>query len=385
MSAYHQMGHDSESMVLEPELIRFAGAILSPVNYAPAKMIEQCARFRDQRSSFDIIFDPQLYEPQSSRGRLPKWPYLPTDMDTADQSSLRWWQGIVDQMLLATEAFKPDAICSPASMPRTFDDSYYDMIVTVGNNLCEKLAGVSTRPVLTALVGLTDLGRNERHLIVASILTKFKGEEIYLVLSDDEIPRNERTDSGALESSARLIRLLSNAGFKVIVGFTSSEMILWKAAGAHGVASGKFFNLRRFTYGRWDDDASQGGRSVWYWFEPSLLAFLREADLRRFMRDFPISSSHQHNPYSQGMLGKLRDPEQERMLADSWRQFLFWFAQCEMEIGNDVSKVENMLAEASAGWRGVHAAKLPFEEVRNSGDWIRAWSIAINELSRRPA
>lgn len=384
MSAYHQMGDKSESMALEPELAGFAGAILSPVNYAPAKMVEQCARFRAQLSKFDIIFDPQLYEPKTNRGKLPEWPYLPRDFDTADQSSLIWWQNIVDQMVLTVDVFKPDAICSPAPMPRAFDDSYYDMIVTVGNNLYERLAGMSARPVLTALVGLTDLGRNERHLTVASILSKFKGEEIYLVLSDIEIPRNERTDSGALEGAARLIRLLSSAGFKVIVGFTSSEMVLWKAAGAHAVATGKFFNLRRFTYGRWDGDASQGGRKMWYWFEPSLLAFLREADLRRFMGDFPISPSHQQNPYSQGMLEKLRDPEQERMLADSWRQFLFWFAQCEAEIGNDVSKVESMLVEASDAWSRVHDANLPFEEVRNSGEWIRAWSIAINELSRRP-
>lgn len=381
MSTYHQMGHDSESMLLEPELNRFAGAILSPVNYAPEKMVDQCKRIRGELRNFDIIFDPQLYEPQTSRGKLPKWPYLPKDLDTADQSSLRWWQNIVDQVILAADPFKPDAICSPASMPRAFDDSYYDTIVAVGNDLYDKLARTTPRPVLTALVGLTDLGRNERHLTVGSILSKFRGEEIYLVLSDDEPPRNERTDSGALEGAVRLIRLLSNAGFKVIVGFTSSEMILWKAAGAHSVASGKFFNLRRFTYGRWDDDASQGGRSVWYWFEPFLLAFMREADLRRFMKEFPISPSHQHNPYSQGMLAKLRDPEQERMLADSWRQFLYWFAQCEAEIGNDVSKVENMLAEATAVWQQVHDVKLPFEEVRNNGEWIRAWNIAINELA----
>jgi hypothetical protein len=384
MSAYHQMGHDSESMVLEQELNRFAGAILSPVNCAPDRMVEQCRRIRGELGKFDIIFDPQLYEPQSGRGKLPKWPYLPKDIDTADQSSMRWWQSIVDQVILAAEAFKPDAICSPASMPRAFDDSYYDTIVSVGNDLYGKLARASARPVLTALVGLTDLGRNERHLMVGSILSKFQGEDIYLVLADDEPPRNERRDSGALEGAARLIRLLSNAGFKVIVGFTSSEMILWKAVGAHSVASGKFFNLRRFTYGRWDDDANQGGRSVWYWFEPSLLAFIREADLRRFMREFPISPAHDVNPHSQAMLEKLRDPQQERMLADSWRQFLFWFAQSEGEIGNDMAKVQDMLAQAQGAWDQVHGTKLPFEEVRNNGEWIRAWSIALNELTRRP-
>jgi len=36
-------------------------------------------------------------------------------------------------------------------------------------------------------------------------------------------------------------------------------MILWKAAGATNCASGKYFNLRRFTLSRLDEPEENGG------------------------------------------------------------------------------------------------------------------------------
>jgi len=71
------------------------------------------------------------------------------------------------------------------------------------------------------LVGLLDLGRNQRYLQVGSILSRYSGKDIYLVFVDEEKPRNERLDSGALEGAARLIRVLSQSGFRITVGFTS--------------------------------------------------------------------------------------------------------------------------------------------------------------------
>jgi hypothetical protein len=270
-------------------------------------------------------------------------------------------------------------------MPRTFSDEYYDTIVTVANYVAEKTGSSGCRSILTALVGLTDLGRNQRYLSVASILGKFRGHHVYLVLADNHPPRLERTDSGALEGAARLIRLLAKAGYEVTVGFTSSEMILWKSAGAHNVASGKFFNLRRFTLGRWDEEAKKGGKPMWYWFEPSMLAFLREADINRFINEpFPLSELHRENPYSQGMLKKLKDPAQERMLADSWRQFLFWVAQCDAVLGTDIEKGSQIVAGAASMWKEVQAKKLKFEEEKNTGEWIHPWGVVINELLRRP-
>jgi len=384
MSAYHQLGHHSESMVLEQSLQAFSGVILSPVNYSPAETPGQCERFRHERPHFDVVFDPQLYVPQTGRGKLQEWTHMPTDLDTHDPSSVRWWAGVVDRVIDATQPFRPSAVCSPAPFPRAFDDGFYEMLVDTGNLLSARLRDTRVRPVLTALVGLADLGRNQRHLQVASLLSRFVAEDIYLLLADDEPPRFERADSAALEGAIRLIRLLTEAGFRVTVGCTSSEMILWKAAGAAHVATGKFFNLRRFTLSRWDDEAETGGRNISYWFEPSLLAFLREADLRRYMRDFPISELHEANPHSRRILEVLQDSTYTAWLAESWRQFLFWFAECERQLAENAGLTGALLQNATANWQRVHAVKLRMEEPRNDGAWVRAWDIALSEADRRP-
>jgi hypothetical protein len=102
------------------------------------------------------------------------------------------------------------------------------------------------------------------------------------------------------------------------------------------------------------------------------------------MKEFPIDPSHDANPFSQLILGKLDAAERKAWVADSWRQFLFWFAHCESVIGNDFTKCSEMVSNAEGTWHAVKGAKLKFEEERNNGDWVRAWNIVLNELDRRP-
>lgn len=384
MSAYHQLGHHSINLVYEPGLAAYKGAILSPINYSPTETKDNCAKIRKKCEGMDIIFDPQLYVPMQARGLLPSWDYMPDDVDTEDLTTETAWLGIIDEILTAVEGFAPDGICSPAPHPRAVSDDYYNLLATLGNDLNAKLKGSKSRAFLTALVDLRDLGLSKRYLQVASLLSKFQGTDIYLVLSDDTPPRQERAHSGELEAAARLIRLLRNAGYQVLVSTTSSEMLLWKAAGAHHVATGKFFNLRRFTRGRFDADEDSGGRSIWYWFEPSLLAFLREADLVRYKALFELSPSHAENPYSNVILQKREAEEKAPVLADSWRQFMWWFAHSEAALDQKSDEVMDMLDDAEEQWSAVMERRLRFEDRHNNGEWVRAWGIALNELMQRP-
>ena len=52
-------------------------------------------------------------------------------------------------------------------------------------------------------------------------------------------------DTEALKGAMLLIHSLVSAGIHTIVGFCSSDIILWKTAGANSCATGKFFNLRK--------------------------------------------------------------------------------------------------------------------------------------------
>ena len=100
-----------------------------------------------------------------------------------------------------------------------------------------------------------------------------------------------------------------------MVGFCSSDVVLWKIAGAEACATGKFFNLRRFTSSRFDEP-SQGGGQLPYWYEESLVAFLRESDVLRLQRRGELSDASLANPFGQAILEKfIQEPGR---LAGAW-------------------------------------------------------------------
>jgi|SRR6185369_16479962 len=112
MSAYMQMGHDTENLVGEQDLDEFVGIVLSPVNRDAPTLAENIQIFR-ARGHYDIVLDPQLYIPTSERGSLPQQPYFPGDLDTADLSSVGWWADLVGKLVPCVTSLKVDAVASP--------------------------------------------------------------------------------------------------------------------------------------------------------------------------------------------------------------------------------------------------------------------------------
>lgn len=374
MSAYQQMGHHSANLVEEPLLNGYQGAILSPVNYTEAEISEQVDRFGDDA---DMIFDPQLYFPQTERGQLRTWRYFPSDVDTADMSSDIWWERIVDELLSTCSEIKPNAICSPATVPRAYRNEYYAQVVQVGSFLTRRLEGADVRPVQTAIVSFADLSTPGRALEVSSILSRSTASTVYLVFVGDTQPRRELSDPEKLKGAMQLISSLENAGLEVIVGFTSSEMVLWKAAGASSCATGKFFNLRRFTSSRFDEP-SQGGGQLPYWFEESLLAFLRESDLLRLQNTGYIEPANISNPFGSRILERV-NTSGGAWLGEGWRQFMYAFADLEARISSDSVNVADLLERAEHTWLELDDHAILMEEARNDGTWLRPWRRALLE------
>ena len=88
------MGHHSVNLIDIPELSKFKGAILSPLNYSEDEIRLQVERMAEN-DKFEILFDPQLYYPKTDRIKLKEWSYFPNDVDTADMSSITWWNQLV--------------------------------------------------------------------------------------------------------------------------------------------------------------------------------------------------------------------------------------------------------------------------------------------------
>ena len=378
MSVFHQIGHDSENLLAEDELSGFGGAILSPLNYSPADITGQIATLRD-RENFITIFDPHLYRPQSDRLHLPEWDYYPKDVATADLSSEKWWAGVIDGVAKTAIGLGTTAVCSPAIVPKSFSDDFFVSLADHGNRLVAALRGTEVRPFQTLVVSLPELAAPDRAMRIASIVSRSRAADCMLVLIGDIEPRRELSDPEELKGAMRLIASLEAGDQRVTVCFCSSDLLLWKAAGATNCASGKFFNLRRFTLSRFDEPSGGGGQ-LSYWFEESLLSFLRQSDLLRVQARALLSDASKSNPFSVPILEAI--PAKKPWLALSWRHFLYWFADVERRLASGGVTADDLVNSADGAWASIEASKPPLfmEERQNDGAWVRQWRRALAEF-----
>lgn len=369
------MGHHSKNLLYVPELSIYSGAILSPVNYCEDEVISQVTALR-KRKDFEIVFDPQLYYPRSKRGKLPTWSYFPSDVDTSDIQSEAWWCNVADNLSEVCSNIKPTSVCSPAFTPNRFTNNYYSLLVQLGNYFIDSLQGTNICPIQTVIVGLADLAT--MLFQISSIVSRTKASSIYLVFISNINPRRELNKVEELKGAMKLIKLLEDCGLTVIVGFSSSDLILWKTAGASICATGKYFNLRRFTSSRFDEP-EEGGGQLPYWFEESLLAFLRESDIIRARNSNVLSKASLRNPFCNNIL--LSIEQGTPWLGLSWRQYLYAFGDLEYKIDKSIIDVQRLVIDAEQTWLKLEDENILMEEMRNNGEWVRTWRRALTEFN----
>jgi hypothetical protein len=277
-----------------------------------------------------------------------------------------------------------DSVCSPVVIPKVFDDKYYSTITRVGTELVGLFKRRDIYVLQTALVNMAELASSDRALEIGSIISQTDAERIYLVLVGTTFPRRELSDEDELKGAMQLVNSLERNNMKVLVGFCSSEVLLWKAAGASACASGKFFNLRRFTRQRFEEASAEGGGQLPYWFEENLLAFLRQNDLTRVRRHGLLSPVSLNNPFGKEILLNLDESQRTNMkpkpwLKTSWRQFLYWFADVEGRLAQGEVSAEDLLDTADTNWSKLDKAKALMVERENNGSWIRSWLNALRE------
>lgn len=376
MPVYHQMGHDSINLLSDSNLNQYAGAILSPINYEVDKVRKQIQDFK-VRENFELIFDPQLYAGHHSRETLKQWSYFPKEIETADFSSLEWWDKVNSSIVDSLKELEPHSVCTPAPIPRTFSLEYYGTIVDVGNALAEKCSPLGISTLQTLLINIEMLANKKSIMEIASIASKVRGDRIYLIFITDIEPRRELSDSTILAGAMRLIHELKNADLNVTVGFSSTELVLWKTAGADSCATGKFFNLRRFTKSRFNEPEGGGGGQLPYWVEESLFSFLRQGDVARLEKIGKINFSNSSNPLALEIEKCIR--ANEAWLKHAWRHYMWWFADFEKRIHLDSSIGDNLLKLAEENWAELEGKNILMDEPKNSGHWLRPWRQAIRE------
>jgi hypothetical protein len=383
MSTVMQMGHDTRNLVGEEDLHGFTGIVLSPVNRGSEDLATDVPVFKD-RGDFKITLDPQLYVPRSDRGFLPEYTYFPADIDSSDLTSASWWHALVQELAEYSERLGVDTLASPAVLPRSWDDEYYALCLQVANDLAGLLH--EKQDVLqTVVVDLATLGNPETALRIASIVSGTRCAGCYLVIVCSEEPRREIKDPQGLAGAMYLIRLLENAGKPVLVAYSSSDMVLYKAAGASHCGTGKFFNLRRFTESRFGEPTDGGGQLA-YWFEHSLLAFLRESDIRLLSavgRSDLLGEGFSDNVWTTQIREVLAADKGKAWVRLGWRQYLSWFWRTERELADEpFEKVKAWLEKSERRWLELEDNEVLLEDPRNDGGWLRPWRQALNVYGR---
>ena len=378
MGAFMQMGHDTKNLVGEKDLLGFDGIVMSPVNREPADLEQDMLEFRG-RGDYHIVLDPQLYVPQSERGYLSKYSYFPSDFDSADLTSKKWWQSQTKQLGTYSMKLGVDSVASPAILPRSWSDEYFTFCVAKANFLEEQLRG-KQKVWQTLVVELGALGSMDNVFRIASIISQTKCSAYYLVIVCSGEPRRELADSQGLAGAMHLVHLLESSEKPVLVAYSSSDMILYKAAGASHCGTGKFFNLRRFTPSRFGEEKKGGGQQA-YWFEHSLVAFLREGDiqlLREQGRTDCLASGNSENHWGGQILDLLSEDKGTAWVGMGWRQYLSWFWRTEHELNaHALVETKNWLKEAESRWLALDDDEVLFDDPRNNGNWIRPWRQAL--------
>jgi len=385
MAAYFQMGHHSENLVGEKGLEIFNGILLSPVNRLPVELAGDIEKFRD-RGDYDIVLDTQLYVPRSERGQLPSQPYFPDDFETADLSGKAWWNAINKEIYDYCNFLQPSSVATPVCIPNRWTDGYYKSVAETSYNLYKKFSKSPIRVYTTVLINTKELTASDQIYKIASILTSIPTDGYYIVFMNDTEPRREIADESQLFGIMQLIKELSNVDLPIIVGYCSSCMLLLKAAGATHCATGKFFNLRRFTKSRWEEPSS-GGTPMSYWFEQGLLAFLREPDLLRLMREGfgdIVGTGKSDNLWSKKILKHLETEPDKAWMGLGWRQYLNWFCEAENELNSKsrIKTARNWLKNAEENWMDLEDDDVLMDEVRNDGPWVRPWRQALMRFKK---
>lgn len=379
MSAYFQMGHDTENLVGERDLDEFKGIVLSPVNREPVKLQKSVEAF-SKKGRYDIVLDPQLYFPRRDRGHLQKHPYFPKDIDTADLSSVKWWQAAIEGIAKYASRLGVDSVASPAVFPKIWSQEYYSIMRDLAISLKKAISGERIRVLSSVMTHMTQLTSVEEVMSIASIMSEARCDGYYIIFVTDREPRREFQEEEELAGSMLLIRELKRTG-PVTIAYCSSDMLLFKAAGADHCGTGKFFNLRRFTKSRYDEP-SDGGGQLPYWFEQSLLAFLRGADVSRLVKggfSNIVGSGHSNSSWSEEILTILGAKKNAPWVKMGWCQFLSWFGRAEVQVSTNPSIVEEWLKTAEENWLKL-GDKILFDEPRNNGSWIRPWRQALAEF-----
>lgn len=378
MSVFHQLGHQADNLISDPLIGKYDGVVLSPVDYD----MSNTRRIIRQHCSgtFECIFDPQLYVVDSGRMRDSDWAYFPTDVDSADPSDDGWWNRLNDAISSTIENLDIGSVASPIVISKRFSPEYYWHCVRTGDSLKERL-GSSRNVLQSVMVDFKTVPTMDEINTIASVVSATRTDGLLMIFDFGTPGRIAVSDSTTLELAARLIKLLRQSGLRVVMAYCGSEMVLWRQAGCEHFATGKYWNLRRFAARRWAK--KENGfvpNTAPLWFEPSLLGFLSNADVKRLSARGLLPDSSLNHPASKEILAQWDSDKPTAWKAHAWKQFMSWFREYDSNPHPGHASFDDYLASIEMSWAELRSENVLLEDPTNNGNWVRQWRLAARSL-----
>ncbi|HYP29372.1 MAG TPA: hypothetical protein VE262_21860 [Blastocatellia bacterium] len=242
--------------------------ILSPRDLDDGQLKKLSKKIR--RLDGNVLLDPQFYLPHSDHRRLSSHSYWPKSYATSG-----FWSGNdLETLISDLQSLNRDLGCAdfllPGLLALDIDSDWLDRqkaIINVANRLNDDEFNLISTVALSA-----DSARSEEQIhTVLEGLEEWQVSGIYLV---SEHPKGEYLSQDAIWL-ANILDLAAGArlkGKKVIIGYSSHQMLIAACASVSAIAAGTWMNVRSFPPEKfnqqYEDEVKH--RATWYYCSQAL-------------------------------------------------------------------------------------------------------------------
>lgn len=325
---YIQQGWGMLSMIGEfLETHHNSGVILSPRVCERAQLENYVSTWRER--DFELIFDPQFFEPRTGLERILSYPFWGDSFETSTFDSAEFGRAVINYQ---SESLELETIILPGRFTNSLTDSWLEMQHSFAQlkHEYENLTMYST----IALGPDVILNDNDFNTIIDETIN-YPTDGVYLLF---EHPNN----SFLIEDEEFIYVLLdaclslSLASKSIINGYSNQQSIVFASAGVENIASGNYRNVRCFDHLNFSERDTEGWqRRAWYFdgntFGEYTTQQLSLAYRRELSEYFGPPSDYTNNLLSSERPGDVRLQE---------RDAFFHYFEIMKSICNDIVHVQ---------------------------------------------
>lgn len=384
---YHQCGHNNNwnrESYLEDGC--GDGLIFSPIHQTR----ESIENLDDELKEVSV-FDPQFYLPNSQKRKLQSYDFFPETLsggfDTADFSFIALDAARRCVNFQMEQNFK--FVIIPV---RHFTDMIPDYIerqnIYTLHPFLQALDEVNCTKDVYITVSLTaSMIRNRDYRVnILNWITNYpRLDGVYLLVEDNRATKQIQ-DSSLLIDQLRMVRELSEAGLKIIVGHQNTESLLFSLVDNCDLTFGAYENTRNFSIDKFvvSDEEVRGPRSRLY--IPGLLNWIQYSQAEQIRDGLPAvwSAIYKQTKYAESAFEGAREPH------FNFPGLYKHFFMCFKDQVNELSVLPiNDRYELLRAW--LREAQSQYEEIEDwpldldrhgRGDHITPWLDAINWYKR---